>query len=334
MALDARQTIIEELHSLPIAKKQAGSSLMIQCPFHDDRGPSCGVNLAVDNGIPLGFFHCFGCPAKGPWNKLAKQLGLSQFKDWQLGFTGNGSTREEKRRAPEATMKSTDQKDRLYKTIKTKEVIEWPESQEWRGYGGKLLRKLGALMFSEREEIMLFFPIYVNKKFVGGVKAHMEKQEKRLSYINTPGSWVLNNGLLGYDYVKSIISKRVTEKKKGKRYTSIVLVEGPRDVLRLLLNKIPALAILGIENFNVKKLIKILSINPNTRTIYVMPDNDKAGTEMYKKIKEIAEPYVQVRRLKLPRDLDSKGKVIKMDPDNAPQEIIDNVRELIDSECI
>lgn len=329
---DARQIIMEELHGLHIAKKQAGSTLMIQCPFHDDNGPSCGVNLATDNGIPLGFFHCFGCPEKGPWNKLADKLGLTQFKDWQLGFSGNGSTREDRRRAPEATMKSTDQKDRLYKTLKTKEVIDWPDSQEWRGYGGTLLKKLGAMMFSEREEIMLFFPIYVNKKFVGGVKAHMEKQEKRLSYINTAGTWVLNSGLLGYDYVKEVMSKRVKNKKK--KYTSLALVEGPRDVLRLLLNRIPALAILGIENFNVKKLIKILSLSPHIKRIYVMPDNDDAGTEMYRKIKEIAAPYVEVRRLKLPREKDKKGKLIKMDPDNAPQDIIDSVRELIDSECI
>lgn len=328
---DARQTMIEELHALNCQKKQAGSSLMIQCPFHDDIGPSCGVNLSTDNGMPLGMFNCFGCPAKGHWNMLAEKLGLSKFKDWELGFTGNGSTREEKRRQPEATMKTTNQVERMYKVLKTKEIIEWPLDQNWRGYDGKILRKLGALMFSEREEVMLFFPIYVNKKFVGGVKAHMEKPQKGLSYINTNGTWVKSNGLLGYDYVKQVCMKA---EKNGKAFTSLVLVEGPRDVTRLLLNKIPALSILGIENFSLKKLMKVLAITGNLKTLYVMPDNDNAGKEMYKKIKEIAQPYIRVRCLKLPRERDKNKKLIKMDPDNAPQYIIDEVKSLIDSERV
>jgi len=342
MSEDARQIISEELNNSPGPKKMAGSSLLIQCPFHDENTPSCGVNLNQDSGIPLGWFHCFGCGAKGPWNRLAKQMGLTQFKKWQLDFKGNGATREEKRRTPEASMKSTNQLERMYKTLKTKELIEWPTRMDWRGYDGTLLRKLGALMFSEevwnkqeraREaEVMLFFPIYVNEKFVGGVKAFMEKQKDGLSYLNTPGSWVRTSGLLGYDYIRKVIAN-VREKKK-RQYTSLVLVEGPRDVARLLLNRVPAMAILGIENFSEKKLMKILAVNSNIKRLYVMSDNDKAGKRMYKIIKEMAANYIPVKRLKLPEEYDKKGKLIKMDPDDAPQELIDTVRELIESEMV
>ena len=36
-----------------------GDQFTIRCPFHDDRTPSCSINVSK------GLFHCFGCPASG-----------------------------------------------------------------------------------------------------------------------------------------------------------------------------------------------------------------------------------------------------------------------------
>ena len=321
---DARQIIFEEITSkIPGNKKLSGDSYMIQCPYHDDRSPSGGINLAVDSGVPLGFFHCFGCGAKAHWNSLAKKMDLHQFKDWELGFSGNGSKRENKKRTV-VTYESRSQE--LKRSLNTMETIQWPIHMSWRGYPGKLLRKLGGLFYNDplTDEVMLFFPVSVNGRYKGGVRAYLEKQVHGASYLTTKGQWVKDVGLLGYEYVKRIV------RKKG--YRSIVLVEGPRDMLRLVNNSIPCLAILGSENFTEKKLLRILAMSTKLETIYVMPDNDKAGTQMFKRIKAACEGYIQVKHLRLPREKDEEGKLIKMDPDDCPIEIIQEVKAMVEKE--
>ena len=324
---DARQTIYEEIVSLiPGGKKLNGDSYMILCPFHSDSTPSCGINLTTDTDIPLGFYHCFGCGEKGHWNQFVSDtdFGLTSFKDWELGFKGNGTKRDDrKKRSASMSYKSDD--EQLRDAIFTMQMIPWPKSMVWRGYGGDLIRKLGGKFYSDNltDEMMLFFPITMNGRFRGGVRAYLEKQVGGTSYVTTKGAWVKDCGLLGYDYIKKIV------RKYG--YTSIVLVEGPRDAMRLIDNSIPALAILGIENFSQKKLLRILGISSKIDTIYVLPDNDRAGTQMFKKIKEVAGDLVQVKHLKLPKDKDDEGKLIKMDPDDAPLHIIKDVRRLLNS---
>jgi len=321
---DARQTIFDEISTkIPGAKRLSGDSYMICCPYHDDSTPSGGINLSVDTNIPLGFFHCFGCGEKRRWNELAKTLDLKQIKEWELGFQGNGTKREEKRVAKFIEYETADEE--LKRSLRTMELIPWPESIPWRGYEGALIRKIGGLFYNDpmTDEAMLFFPITVNGKFKGGVRAYLEKQVNGLSYLTTKGNWVKDTGILGYDYIKKIV------RKKG--YSAVVIVEGPRDMLRLVKNKIPAVAILGTENFTEKKLMRILGMGRNVSTVFVMSDNDKAGTKMYKKIKALSANYASVKRLRLPTDKDKHGDLIKMDPDSAPQKIIEQVKDVLNS---
>lgn len=322
MSDDARQIIFEEISGkIPGSKSLAGDTYMIVCPFHPDNNPSCGVNLAEGSEIPLGYFHCFGCGTKGPWNKLAQELGLTQFKEWQLSFEGNGRSRAN-RKEKSVTYESKAQE--LRRSIKTNESVPWPKNTSWRGYDGALISKLGGLMYNDpmTNQIMLYFPISVNRRYMGGVRAYTERQANGLNYLTTKGSWVKNSGLLGYEYVKHIV------RKYG--YRSIVLVEGPRDVLRLLENKIPALAVLGSENFSRKKLLRIMALSSKLECIYTLPDNDKGGDKMHKRVKAAAEGLIQVKRLKLPKEKDAEGKLIKMDPDDAPIGIINAVKKLVE----
>lgn len=320
---DARQIIFEEIvNKVGGSKKLAGDTYMICCPYHNDRSPSGGINLAVESNIPLGYYHCFGCGAKRRWNELAETLGLHTFKDWELSFKGNGGSKSS-RKTKQVTYETHRQE--LKRALNTQESIDWPVYMTWRGYQGKLIRKLGGVFYNDpmTDEIMLFFPVYLNTKYKGGVRAYLEKQVNGLSYLTTKGEWVRDYGLLGYEYVKRIVRKY--------QYGSVVLVEGPRDMLRLIDNKIPALAILGSENFSEKKLLRILALSSTLHTIYVMPDNDKAGTKMYKNVKAAAKGMVQVKRLRLPTERDMEGNLIKMDPDDAPIGLIKQVKKLIDS---
>lgn len=47
------------LDSLGVEYREEGKRFMVQCPFHDDRNPSCGV------WKDSGYFKCFGCGEEG-----------------------------------------------------------------------------------------------------------------------------------------------------------------------------------------------------------------------------------------------------------------------------
>jgi 5S rRNA maturation endonuclease (ribonuclease M5) len=318
---EARQVIFDEIvGKVHGSKKLTGDSYMIQCPYHEDSTPSGGINLTVDTDVPLGYYHCFGCGEKRRWNELAETLGLHKFKDWELGFSGNGSRKDQRKKKIVEYETITQE---LRRSLNTMELIDWPAIMSWRGYKGQLIKRLGGLFYNDpmTDEIMLFFPITINNKFKGGVRAYLEKQVNGLSYLTTKGPWVKDCGILGYEYIKKII------RRNG--YTALVIVEGPRDMLRLIDNKIPAVAILGSENFTRKKLMRILGMSSKIDTLYVMPDNDKAGASMYYKIKGITGDYAKVKHLKLPREKNKEGKLIKMDPDDAPQHFIDEVKKVL-----
>jgi 5S rRNA maturation endonuclease (ribonuclease M5) len=315
--MDAREVIFTELSKVPGEKKVTGDAFMICCPFHGDTAPSCGVNLTTDTNIPLGFHHCFGCGAKGGWNKLAAKLGLQQLKDWELGFKGNGTNRANKKKRGITLFQDAD--TTLRDAIYTNEAIPWPDSVKWRGYNGSLLHKLGALYYNDTmtKQMMTFFPIHINGTYRGGVRAYLEKQVSGNTYMTTKGSWVSNYGLLGYEYIKRIVRKY--------QYNAVVLVEGPRDALRLIDNNIPALSVLGVGTISERKMLKVLALTSKLDTIYVMPDNDKAGSTMFSSVKHHIRGLAHVKHLRLPKPM-KEGKLVKLDPDNCDQDIIDEIR--------
>jgi len=261
--------------------------------------------------------NCFGCSeGRGPWNKLANKLGLPEIKEWQNFKENAGQQLKVKLKSASLT-----EVDKLMSEIKSNVAIPWPEDKEWRGYKGKLINKLGGQMYNDprKDELMLVFPIYINGKLRGGVRAFLKKVEKRASYLTTEGSWVKSHGLFGYDLAKKLIRKRGLKK--------IVLVEGPRDALRLLSRGIPACAVLGTKNFNDKKALYLTALGVDE--ILVMPDNDRAGKEMWELVKAQVGHLCKTTYLRLPKEKDKAGKLIKLDPDSAPKEIIREVKKLV-----
>jgi hypothetical protein len=264
--------------------------------------------------------NCWSCPAKGPWNKLAEKLGLQQVKDWQ-NFDGSSAGEHARFNRKKKEQQNTNNRsiNRLYEELGGS-AIPWPKEKEWRGYPGTMIERVQGTMFSEdqREDVMLALPIYINGRYRGGVKALMEKQDNGLSYINTKGDWVRDYGLLGYDFIR---------KHKLFGCQAVVLCEGPRDWLRLVLNKIPACAILGAKMFGERKRILLQGLG--ITKIYTLTDNDKAGRKMASMIAEICEGHLDFEELTLPTKYDDEGKLIKIDPDSADQKIIDKVKAIV-----
>lgn len=314
---DIHGTILDEIGKIPGMKSYAGDSILVCCPFHADNSPSCGIYTSVGMDIPLGAYHCFGCGAKGRWNSLAQRAGLIEIPDWQISDAGDNSSsglaalyhKLENRTVTHPSIKS------LMKSLKRNSYMSWPDDVGWRGYPGSLVASAeGQLCIHPNTgESLCFFPCAVGSKYIGGVAAYMQKQAGGTSYVNTSGTWSKEKGLFPLKLVRSWI------RKKGFRY--VVLVEGPRDALALLSYGIPALAVLGSEQFGDSKrqIIEMLDLD----CVFTMVDNDKGGDLLRKNIKEsFKSSGIQVMHFKLPKDRDAKGRLIKLDPDNAPKKFI------------
>lgn len=323
--VSAQELVTEQIHlyinDIGVAGKTVGSNVHVVCPFHDENTPSCSVNLDNSSDVPIGMFYCFGCGTSGHWNVFAEKTGLEPLKNYQRkvqDVTGRADRHRKRRKEIVGTSNLTI--ERLFKEVGN-QVIPWPKKVQWRGYSGELLNSIGAYCFNERssDELMLVFPVYTNGRFRGGVRAFTKKRKGGVSYLTTKGDWVKDYGILGYDMMRdnNLFNTR-----------SLVLVEGPRDWLRLVENGIPSCACLGALMMSEKKMAMIAGLG--VRHLYILGDNDSAGARMSRFIKSFADKaLIKCTVLKLPKKKGSDGKVIPLDPDNAPQAIIDEVKKLV-----
>lgn len=308
MGDNAVDIIRQEIENYPGSKKWQGKSVYVPCPFHDETEPSCGLVISEDHELPIGTFNCFGCGEHGSWNKFAKRANLSEVKGWKFfqGTTNSVLSRED-----ETKMLGTDYS--IASKLKSKAFITWPEHLNWRGYSGRLLNRLQAESFNDpvTDEPMIVFPVVMNRKVRGAVRAFMHKKEGRSSYLTTEGKWIKTYGLFPFDDAKAKI--------KRYKHDFVILVEGPRDVLRLIKLGLPAIAILGANSLTDKKLLMVRALLPDRCTIYVMSDNDRAGRQMFESIKNITwKMEAHTERILMPNETDDSGEKIKYDPDNCP----------------
>lgn len=322
MAEDVHQLIMDEIGKIEGDKKFAGDSVMVCCPFHADGSPSCGIYTAVGMEIPLGSFHCFGCGEKGHWNVLARKVGLAEIKEWRLKDAGENSlsalrTIYDKMGTKIGTYPSLVS---LMKALGRPSYMEWPDDVDWRGYPGSLVRAAGGLLNAQRTGTNIcFFPCKSGTKYVGGIAAYLSKQFTGTSYVNSQGDWAKEKGLFPLQLVKDLL--------RTYALNYVVIVEGPRDALALISQGIPALAVLGAEQFGdvKRRSIELLGVH----TVYTMTDNDGGGKLLRNNITAsfgASNGHIRVLHFKLPREKDDRGKLVKMDPDNAPKEIIKEVR--------
>lgn len=317
--IDALDIIREGLRQYGGRQKSAGEFHLVQCAFHSDNTPSMGVYMQRGGRLPLGWFGCLGCGKRGMWNEFADKAKLQHIKEWdtkekEAAATVSPEVEESLLGQTGVTLK------RLLSLMNAPEAQPWPDNINWRGFKGDLISAVGGLIVSDyrADSIAALFPVKIGGKIRGGVKAVYTKREGETGYITMKGDWVDKYGLFPFDYTKRVI-------QRGK-LNFVILVEGPRDALRLLKHGIPALAILGANTISRTKAIFVESLGLDI--IYVMPDNDQGGSKMWSNVQAIIK-HTELKRLRLPRDRDENGKIIKMDPFNAPAEIIDNLRDLL-----
>ena len=309
----AEDIVLSSLASLGGKQKSGTTYKLIVCPFHNDSKPSLSVNISNPK-FPVGTFNCWSCPASGSWNKLADKLGFQKIKKWQLNEASSIASISDE---DEQHMMGEKTESDYAQDLRVDIIYDWRENKTWRGFPGKLMQKLKAKFALDKKDDsqVLLLPILVGGSTVGYVKAAIEKKDGQLPYVSSKGQWIKDKGLFPYDYIKKVASK--------KGY--VVLVEGPRDALRLIMEGIPALSVFGVQSFGVKKATLVTAIGDVT--VYCMPDNDDAGNVLFDKAKEAFETMdVKLKRIKLPKKKDRSGKIIKVDPCSAPIELIENLK--------
>lgn len=326
---DNHQIISDELARYGGRQKTTAESKYICCPMPDHGGentPSCGVYMTVDGKIPLGWFHCFGCNAKGPWNMLAEVANLAKIKEWKS--TGAVS---DQIITPETEDNLLGDDGMTFNSVKKKmrceEAIRWPIGLDWRGFPGQIVFDVGGHIINDeyKESVGVLFPIKINGKVRGGIKGIYERKSKKdIAFKNMKGEWVRKYGLFPYMYAHQMIRKY--------KIKFVFVVEGPRDALRLCMLGIPAVAILGATSMSEVKAMLIANLG--VTHAYIMSDNDKGGDQMAKNTKEFLKrsQALNVQRLKLPRPRDEEGNIIKIDPGSASLKIIKKVLKFLKNE--
>jgi len=237
-----------------------GSEILIRCPFHDDRKPSCGVNVAA-NGVPVGAFHCFSCGAGGHWNKLAAKMGwpkLGERKD-QVGTVPDVRGR---------IARLTEAKDTWADMDPALRDVRLTDPTDWRGIPESLMREMGCKRFlDDRGTRWVVIPVTVHGETKGLIRARETKAEGRPSYLFSPGQWVKDGGLPCLD-----ASLRT---EAWRRDRTILVAEGARDAMALLSHGVPAVGVMGTGNWSPAKKETILNLDPVR--VGLMMDGDAAG---------------------------------------------------------
>lgn len=271
-------------------KKEQGDRVFVCCPFHSENTPSGALRTA---GEYAGFFHCFGCGKKAKWDELAPKLGLEPFH--------RGPPREEQSMDlfMERALAQLSE-DKPYGNDKFK-FWPLPKGKRWRGIPTDLLIELGGRMCLKWSAEFkrwgstkhIYMPVMINGEQRGYFRARLKKDPEYPSYVaasaSTKPAWSVTHGLWPYDYAVSMMN--------DLGLTSMTLVEGQRDALRLLLNGIPAVCIMGTQSWsdNKSKLLELAGV----RTIVLMMDGDPAGIDATERLEDEVRPLFEVKTVRL-----------------------------------
>ncbi len=150
-----------------------------------------------------------------------------------------------------------------------------PWEGSWRGLPETFLRRVSAMEWNQciRTDTgrifwtqRIWFPCVQWGTYVGYAARRLDNKDIS-RYWNAP--WMKSSEVLfGFDLAREIA--------KESGITSVVVVEGPVDALRLLEAGIPAVAVMGVENIGQKES---LLLSAGFRKVFILFDNDKAGRD-------------------------------------------------------
>ena len=285
-----KEFVLNQLRKIPIERglTEKGGDYWLRCPFHSsgrENTPSLKINYSDDNR-PIGSYYCFGCGVHSDFNTLADKLKLKKLKTNNLY-------------KDYITADITDEDKDGFFGVQKKEhkdavIVDWDKNKDWREINGNLLHELGAKLVYEKiiQDLQLYMPVKMFGEEIGHINCLLQRKSKKIrGYFNSPGKWV-KSALFPYDYVKTMPQTK----------NVLFLVEGPRDALSLIQNGIPALAILGTQNWDKECANFVYDLDSNL--IVLAFDPDEAGEKATNKIYWYFKNKTPIKILKLPDNKD------------------------------
>lgn len=286
--------------------KEQGNYFLIRCPFHNDNSPSCSVKMVPPY---QGAYKCWSCGAKGGYKKLAAQLGISGTVE-ETSHIEVERYEEFFKQAPTHDSSDLD----LY-SMTEKNLAKIGLADTWRDIPLDFLRDYVKAKISVERSYQLYFPVLVKGAEVGYIMANLKKSSVKgvPSYINKSGTWSRTKGLFLFDQALKVNPK------------VMILVEGPRDAIRLAMLGLPAVAILGTQSWSDSKR-RLMDLSGVTEVILAF-DGDDAGKSASTKVTDSMEGYMTVHDFKL---YEWEGEY---DPCNMPEPLVKKLKKLYQDIC-
>lgn len=255
MATNLLPFFLKELraHGVQIADTSGATNFQCYC-FKGHDAATASLSIRKSDGA----FYCFGCRVKGKsWNTLAHYIGAQPLSDELL---------------PDPLELIASDLDKVISQAILEMDLPWdlrPWKGEYRGLPESFLLKCDSHRwfdpFQRCQRIL--WPCWQNEELLGWAARRLDKKKEQ-KYRNAPGM-SSTDVLFPYDVLRRLLPKTL------RRTQTVVLVEGQFDALRLINNKIPALAILGTNNFRSYNYIPLLNLD--IRRVILATDSDPAG---------------------------------------------------------
>ena len=311
--------ILAELASYSGVKKKVGDTTFVACPYHSERTPSFRIYHKANSKQP-GFGKCFGCGAAHPWDEYAPRLGLKAY-----------IYAKPSQQFARSVVKPLE--DDMSVVFRHKPL---PKDKVWRGIKTNLLIDIGCTLIKPYDETFIFMPVTIKGEERGYIRARLHKIKDKPSYLNKAGRWSELFGLFLYDYAVKMM--------RDKGLNTLVLVEGPRDALRLISLGIPAIAILGTQSWS-KRKATLMELT-GAKNVVLCFDGDCAGlkaealvTPSLSRLVTVSvfdlrgkdSPYWQFRNEEEPSKCAKLNKVELWDPGAMPLSKVRQLKQLIAS---
>jgi len=226
MAVPFEQFVKQELVRLGFKYSETRKDFVMNCiRGHDHKTQSMGIRKRD------GVVHCFGCGESWSWNKFAAEIDAAIIDPNNTDIVFDD---------PFAILK--DQQNeisiRMDGTREPPILEEW--YGEWREFDEGFLKSVPTYIWWDNAPVKYggqchraYWKVTVNNELKGYVSRRLD-QEKAVKYKNAAG---MSSSTVLFPYDFCPMSR------------CLVLVEGPVDALRLLYHGIPALAVLGTNNW-------------------------------------------------------------------------------------
>jgi len=267
------KNFLVELGMEPVSR---GHNFMALCPNHSERRPSWGISKSSPH-----LHGCFACGFSGTLRTLLidkYNWSLSKIRE-RLGETteteGEGLSWREQNLPVKFKGPQPIDPNNLWVFMMTPKGFRYMDERE---ITRETVKKAGVLFDEKKKRVI--FPWFWNKKLVGAtgrtiLAAEEKAGRKILAY------WGLKKGQVLY-----------VPSKKLKKDTTVVLVEGEIDALKVFQSGLRNVAALGHGRFSDQA--KSLLVNLPVKDLVLFFDFDRKGEQLTEEVSKKMQGYCKV----------------------------------------